>query len=304
MAKFSRLAGATSQSVNVFIQNSSSTTGAGLTGLVFSTASLTAYYTFSGASTASTQITLVTLATLATAYTSGGFKEVDSTHMPGVYRLDLPNAMLAASSGNTVLGYLQGATNMAPVVLEIELTSVDNQSTAYGLSIAKTTNITGFNDIAATAIVSGGAITTSSGAVSTVTTTTTATNLTNAPTAGDFTSTMKASITTAATAATPTVTVGTVAGAASNIKKDQALPGFTFLMTDSTAHTPKTGLTITGQASLNGGTLGSLTNSATEIGNGIYTINLAAADLNANTVLLRFTASSADDRDILIITQP
>ncbi len=44
--------------------------------------------------------------------------------------------------------------------------------------LAKTTNITGFNDIAATAIVSGGAITTSGGAVSTVTTTTTATNVT------------------------------------------------------------------------------------------------------------------------------
>jgi len=37
-------------------------------------------------------------------------------------------------------------------------------------TLAKTTNITGFNDIAATAIVSGGAITTSGGAVSTVTT--------------------------------------------------------------------------------------------------------------------------------------
>jgi hypothetical protein len=47
--------------------------------------------------------------------------------------------------------------------------------------LAKTTNITGFNDIAATAIVSGGAITTNSGAVSNVTTTATATNLTNLP---------------------------------------------------------------------------------------------------------------------------
>lgn len=39
---------------------------------------------------------------------------------------------------------------------------------------------------------------------------TTVTNLTNAPTVGDFTATMKTSITTAATAATPTVTAGTV----------------------------------------------------------------------------------------------
>lgn len=41
-------------------------------------------------------------------------------------------------------------------------------------------------------------------------TVTTVTNLTNAPTNGDLTATMKASVTTAATAATPTVTAGTV----------------------------------------------------------------------------------------------
>lgn len=52
------------------------------------------------------------------------------------------------------------------------------------------TGKTSFNDIAATAIVSSGAITTSGGAVSTVT------NLTNAPTSGDLTATMKASVNT------------------------------------------------------------------------------------------------------------
>lgn len=48
--------------------------------------------------------------------------------------------------------------------------------------LAKGTGITGFNDIAATDIVSGGAINTSSGAVSNVTTVATTTNLTNLPT--------------------------------------------------------------------------------------------------------------------------
>jgi hypothetical protein len=43
--------------------------------------------------------------------------------------------------------------------------------------------------------------------VDTVTTATTATNLTNAPTAGDLTATMKTSVTTAASAATPVATV-------------------------------------------------------------------------------------------------
>jgi hypothetical protein len=56
------------------------------------------------------------------------------------------------------------ADAMYPVV------AVNPQSTAYGLVLAKTSNITGFNDIAATTVVSAGAITTSGGAVSTVTT--------------------------------------------------------------------------------------------------------------------------------------
>ncbi len=51
-----------------------------------------------------------------------------------------------------------------------EVVAVDPQAASFGLSLAKTTNITGFNDIAATDIVSAGAITTSGGAVSTVTT--------------------------------------------------------------------------------------------------------------------------------------
>ena len=66
--KLSIQAGSTSESTNVFIQDSTSTVGAGKTGLVFNTASLTAYYSFSGANAAATSITLATLATLATAW--------------------------------------------------------------------------------------------------------------------------------------------------------------------------------------------------------------------------------------------
>jgi hypothetical protein len=130
--KLSILAGATSQSINVFVQNSTSTTGGGLTGLAFNTSGLTANYSFAGANAASTSITLVTLATLATAWTSGGFKEIDSTLMPGWYRLDLPNAVIAASKGRSVALNLQGAANMAPCPVEIELTGWDNQNATNG----------------------------------------------------------------------------------------------------------------------------------------------------------------------------
>jgi hypothetical protein len=125
--KLSMLAGATSQSINVFIQNSTSTSGGGLTGLVYNTTNLTAYYTFTGAIATSTVITLVTLAAVNSAWSSGGFKEIDSTGMPGWYRLDLPNAILAIGKGRCVSLHLRGAANMAECPIEIELTGWDNQ---------------------------------------------------------------------------------------------------------------------------------------------------------------------------------
>lgn len=132
MAKLSIVAGATSQSVNVFIQNSGSTTGAGLTGLVFNTTNLIAYYSFTGANAGSVQITLATLAAVNSAYSSGGFKEIDSTNMAGWYRLDLPNAAITTGKGRAVSIHLSGAANMAPCPLEIELTGWDNQDGVHG----------------------------------------------------------------------------------------------------------------------------------------------------------------------------
>jgi hypothetical protein len=58
------------------------------------------------------------------------------------------------------------ASGADPCDVLYEVVAVNPQSTAFGLSLAKTTNITGFNDIAATDIVTSGAITTSSGKVS------------------------------------------------------------------------------------------------------------------------------------------
>lgn len=128
--KLSIVAGATSQTVNIFIQDSTSTTGAGKTGLVFNTASLIAYYCFPR--TAAVAISLVTLAAVTTAYSSGGFKEISSANMPGVYRLDIPDAALAAANGRFVTIMLSGATGMAPLLLEIELTAWDNQDGVRG----------------------------------------------------------------------------------------------------------------------------------------------------------------------------
>lgn len=112
----------TSKIVRVFIQDSTSTTGAGLAGLVYNSAGLTAYYIAEGSATA----TAITLATAVVGtYTSGGFVAVDATNMPGLYEIGIPNAALA--TGNSVLLYLKGATNMIPNLVEIELDAVNYQ---------------------------------------------------------------------------------------------------------------------------------------------------------------------------------
>lgn len=123
MAKLSLLAGTTSKLLDVFIQDSSSTTGAGLTGLAYNTASLTGYYYREGAASA-VAITLATM-TLGT-WASGGFIVVDGTNMPGCYQIGIPNAAIA-SGAKSVIIMLKGAANMAPLVIEIELTAIDNQ---------------------------------------------------------------------------------------------------------------------------------------------------------------------------------
>ena len=114
--------GTTSKLARIFVQDSSSTTGAGLTGLAFNSASLTAYWIAEGDATA-TQITLATMT--AGTWASGGFDEVDATNLPGVYEIGLPNVCVDATSEGSVVVMLKGATNMAPVLLEIELDAID-----------------------------------------------------------------------------------------------------------------------------------------------------------------------------------
>lgn len=131
MPKLHKVKGSTSMILELFIQDSSSTTGAGLTGLAFNTASLTCYYHRNTAA-APVAVTLVTM-TVGT-FTSSGFKEVDATNMPGVYQLCLPDAAFVTGA-DSVVALLKGATNMAPITLEIQLTGVDfSNATNMGLT--------------------------------------------------------------------------------------------------------------------------------------------------------------------------
>ena len=124
-------AGATDQTIDIFIQDSASTTGGGKTGLAYNTASLTAYYR-KGATGSATAITLATQ-TVGGAYSSGGFVEIDATNMPGLYRLDLPNA--AIDTAGSVSLMLKGASGMAPLPIELQVIAADlDDATALGLS--------------------------------------------------------------------------------------------------------------------------------------------------------------------------
>lgn len=131
MAKLEIKKGSTDVTVYVFIQDSSSTTGAGLTGLTHSSSGLTCYYVRPLGN--ATQLTLASQ-TVTGAHTDGGFVEVSAVNMPGVYRLDLADAVVATGA-NSVAVMLHGAANMAPVLLELMLVSYDpHDGTRLGLT--------------------------------------------------------------------------------------------------------------------------------------------------------------------------
>lgn len=117
MAKLSIKPGSENVSLLLFIQDSTSTVGAGKTGLAYNFASLTCYYVRPGSAAAA--VSLVTQ-TVTGAWSSGGFVEIDATNLPGVYRFDVPNAVLAAGV-RSVVAMLKGASGMAPVTLEVDL---------------------------------------------------------------------------------------------------------------------------------------------------------------------------------------
>lgn len=112
-------AGDTDVTINVFIKDSSDD---GVTGLVFNSANLTSYYVRPGA--AAEQLALVTQ-TVTGVHADGGFIEIDATNTPGIYRLDLSDAIIA-SGVNAVRLTLQGAAGMVPTDIEVQLDLVDN----------------------------------------------------------------------------------------------------------------------------------------------------------------------------------
>jgi hypothetical protein len=301
-----RQVGTTSQIIQVFILNSTSTTGAGLTGVTYNAAGLTCYYKRNTAS-ADVAVTLATM-TLGT-WATGGWKEVDSTNMPGLYEIGIPNAALA-SGADLVTVYIQGAASMVPLPIQIELTGTSNQDgTRGGMTALPNANAASNGGLPTCGTSNYQIDLDASGRVD----------------VGKWLGTLV----TAASAGIPDVNVKNFDNAAAGalptnfsslaidssgrvtyapgemqVKTNTALNNFAFLMVSSSDHvTPKTGLTVTAQRAINGGAFAACTNAPTELANGIYLINLSAADLNGSVITFLFSATAADSRYVTIVTQ-
>lgn len=153
--KLIRKAGQTSQILQIFVRDRTSTIGAGLTGLAFNTASLTAYY-HRDTDTTATAISLVTM-TVGT-FTSSGFKEIDSTNMPGWYQFCPPNAAIAAGAGS-VSFHLKGGGNMADLPIEMDLDAQVDVTTWNGTAVSSPStagipevNIKNINNVSAASV--------------------------------------------------------------------------------------------------------------------------------------------------------
>lgn len=92
-----------SASVSIPVLLTKSADGTELTGVAYS--SVTASYWRQGGTR--TAITPSALGSVNAAWSSGGWAEVDATNMPGLYRLDVPDAALATGADWVGTGILE-----------------------------------------------------------------------------------------------------------------------------------------------------------------------------------------------------
>ena len=79
----------------------------------------------------------------------------------------------------------------------------------------------------------------------------------------------------------------------SGFKKNTAVTGFPFALVSATDGSAITTGTVTGYYTLDGGTQGTIAGTATHEGNGQWSVNLTAAEMNGDVVGLLFTHASA-----------
>lgn len=128
--------GTTSNILRVFLQDSTSTTGAGKTaltsassGLIISTIADVEATATTYTSAATNVETITTLGTFAAPTASKcRFREVDATNFPGVYEIHIADARFAVANSTQLLISIQ-CTGVAPVFVEYQLVAVDLMDT-------------------------------------------------------------------------------------------------------------------------------------------------------------------------------
>lgn len=334
--------GQTSRSLSVVFRLTSDNTEA--TGVLAS--QVTANYWRQGG--LATAITTTTIANVNGPYASGGFTEVDSTNMPGLYRFDIPDAAIACGADWVNFNIKRRANYGAAVYVYHErlgLASAPDVNVLRWNQFAVTSTPVDANtrqwrgtDVISTAVTANTTKWNGTDVISTAVTANTTqwngTNVTSTPVDAntrqwrgvDVVATTVDANTTKLSGTTQTardigssvlLSNGTGAGQVSlssgrvaiqaTVKKNTALATATpFLMTDSTNHAPATGLTVSCTRSLDGaafaaGTLGSVA----EVSDGFYTIaSFAAGDLNAGQVVVKCSATGADDTFFTLVTYP
>jgi hypothetical protein len=129
--KISRQVGTVSEVLNIFVQDATVSTGAGLANIVASSVSF-AWFRSDQATVSTGTGTTGTLGT----YGVSSFVQALSNGALGWYQFSPPNGVFV--SGRTAAIHLYGAPSMAPLPIEIELTKTDNQT--YFSSQALSTN--------------------------------------------------------------------------------------------------------------------------------------------------------------------
>lgn len=123
----------TSNIIRVFIGDSTSTSGAGKTGLTFETSGLVISTICDNEATAVTYAVgssnvedITTIGTYAAPSTNKcRFKAVDGTNHPGLYEMHFADARFSVASAKSLFITISGATGIVQTVLLVELPSFD-----------------------------------------------------------------------------------------------------------------------------------------------------------------------------------
>lgn len=119
--KLQRVIGTTSQILNVFVQDATVSTGAGLANIIGSSVSYSWFHNNQAAVSTGTASTAGAMGT----YSTSAWVQVSSSNALGWYQFGAPDGLWA--TGDAVGIHFYGAPSMAPLPVEVELTRTNDQ---------------------------------------------------------------------------------------------------------------------------------------------------------------------------------